>query len=105
MNRSIRHWKDHYKPGAPLVFLKRKLINGVVYEPGCLVPQELINKLGRHRVKVWWESRIFRTATAEELAPVEPVESQDPAGTVEPAESAATAEVVQPKLRKKLGKS
>jgi len=79
MNRSIRHWKDH-KPGDRLVFLKRMLIEGVTFEAGTLVPESIVEKLGKHRLKMWWQARIFRTATEQELPATAKTKTRKPLG-------------------------
>jgi len=68
MNRSIRHWREVLRKDAPLVFMKRLLINGVQQEPGYPMTDELKKQIGEHRLKLWWESKAIRLATPKDVA-------------------------------------
>ena len=97
MNRSIRHWKDHYQEGAPLVFMRRITAGGVTYEPGTPVPESLLKLIGPHRTKMWWNARVFRSAEQPTKTP--PVVDTQPELSPQPEPVVGT-----PPARKKLGK-
>lgn len=73
-----RHWKQRFDVGAKMIFRKsRKLgLCGVERcEPGMPVTEEMKEVLGRHRLKMWWESGMLELLAE---APV-PSPDEDPA--------------------------
>jgi hypothetical protein len=62
MPRYVRHWKERYEPGAPLIFLKRLNLGVEGHEtvsPGDDVTPAIRKVLGEHRLKVWWNARVI----------------------------------------------
>lgn len=59
----VRHWKDNrFNPDAEFVFLKPlHLYDNVFVKAGDVMTEETKERLGKHRLKVWWNGRIIGT--------------------------------------------
>jgi hypothetical protein len=63
--RFVRHWKERFRKGMPLVFTKRvRLDANRTFEAGAAVPDDVRKELGEHRLRLWWEARVVGSATA-----------------------------------------
>lgn len=66
----MRHWKQHFDPDAILIFRKRMVIRGYgvdTAQPGDVVPQEMKDHFGVHRLKIWWEGGFLAIQDQAEL--------------------------------------
>jgi hypothetical protein len=62
--RFVRHWKERFTKGMPLVFTKRvRLDANRICEPGTPVTDEMRAELGEHRLRLWWTARVVGSAT------------------------------------------
>lgn len=64
--RYVRHWKERYTKGMPLIFIKKtRLDANRTVMPGDVVQPELRAELGEHRMKMWWMAKVV---SSRELA-------------------------------------
>lgn len=66
----MRHWKQRFDPNAKMVLRRRMKLGGEWVEGGTVLSDELVAKMGRHRLRVWWEANVI------ELAPEEKAENE-----------------------------
>jgi hypothetical protein len=60
--RKVRHWKEFYDITKPMRFRKVTVIKACGYDkamPGDPVTPDLIEYLGKHRIKVWWRAEMI----------------------------------------------
>lgn len=58
VKRYFRHWKERFKAGMPLIFIRRvRLDANRTMNPGDPVTPELRAELGEHRMKMWWTAK------------------------------------------------
>jgi hypothetical protein len=63
--RNLRHWKQQYDANAKFVARKTlKLIGGTLYA-GDVLPQEVVDGMGRSKLKRFWQSRYIELAEFE----------------------------------------
>lgn len=80
--RYIRSWKEHYKRGMPLIFLRPTRLDAErVMEAGTLVSPELRAELGEHRMKMWWTARRLGSPKSAVGVPVPVPHSQSTSDT------------------------
>ena len=41
--RKLRHWRQRFDPDATFIFRRSLRFNGIDYQPGDLVPQDLLD--------------------------------------------------------------
>lgn len=51
-----RHWRQHWKSDAPMLFVKKLKIGDGFVLPGDEVTQAHIDLIGLHRLRIWFES-------------------------------------------------
>ena len=64
-NGFVRHWKEHWDPTSDLVFTKKMRLGfdgRQVVLPGDPVTPAMREKLGIHRLKIWWQARFVGRA-------------------------------------------
>ena len=62
--RFIRHWKERYTKGMPLIFIRDVRLDGErMAKAGDPVTPELRAELGEHRMKMWWQAKHLGCAT------------------------------------------
>lgn len=56
--RFIRHWKERFTPGMPLIFIRDVRLDAErMMKAGDPVTPELREELGEHRMKMWWTAK------------------------------------------------
>lgn len=56
--RFIRHWKERFKLGMPLIFIREVRLDAErTVRAGDPVTPELRAELGEHRLKMWWQAK------------------------------------------------
>lgn len=55
-HRRVKHWRDRWVDGAPLIWNKPMMIGTARVVAGTSVTDAQRKLLGRHRVKRWWKA-------------------------------------------------
>lgn len=64
--RALRHWKQRFDPNAAFVWRKRTEWGDQVFEPGDPIPDEIIEEMGRTKLRRFWESHFVELAEFED---------------------------------------
>ncbi len=54
--RRLRHWKQRYDPNAAFVWRKSTTYRATIYPAGSIVPDEIIEDMGRVKLRRFWEA-------------------------------------------------
>lgn len=54
--RKLRHWKQQFDANSAFVARKRLNLSAGTFEPGDVLPQEVLDDLGRVKLKRFWQS-------------------------------------------------
>ena len=57
---TFRHWKQRFDPNASLIFRRRTVYVGIVYEAGDLIPEQLKNS--KSKLRLFWDSKRIELA-------------------------------------------
>lgn len=80
LRRFIRHWKERYTKGMPLIFIRDVRLDGKrLMKAGDPVTPELRAELGEHRMKMWWAAKRVGCATMA-VVPASPGPVDPPCG-------------------------
>jgi hypothetical protein len=55
-SRRLRHWKQQFDPDSKFIWRRATLFNGVPYEAGDVLPEDVIQKMGVNKLRRLWQS-------------------------------------------------
>lgn len=54
--RRLRHWKQQFDPNSQFIWRRSTLFNGVQFEAGDVLPDDVIRKMGVNKLRRLWQS-------------------------------------------------
>ena len=64
--RKLRHWKQRYDEKAAFVWRKPTTYGGVFFQGGSVIPPNIIESIGRKKLKRFWEAGRIELAEFDE---------------------------------------